>query len=68
MNGVGERERRHVRLALIRPSLRGKVREREREREKERESEGPDGGCRVWQGLAMLYFLPWLLYPKLVHF
>ena len=55
------RERRHVRPALIGPSLRG--------REREREREWPDGGvCRVWQSLAMLYFLPWLLYPKLVHF
>ena len=48
MNSVGERERRHMRLALIGPSL------RERERERER----PDGGCRVWRSLAMLYFLP----------
>ena len=24
--------------------------------------------CRVWQSLAMLYFIPWRLYPKLVHF
>ena len=31
MNGVGERERRHVRLALIGPSLRGAGRERERQ-------------------------------------
>ena len=54
-------------------------REREREREKTREAsldraksarerERPDGGCRVWQSLTRLYFLPWLLYPKLVHF
>ena len=35
---------------------------------REREREWPDRGCRVWQSLAMLYFLPWLLYPKLVHF
>ena len=40
---------------------------REREREKEGERVWPDGGCS-WQSLAMLYFLPWLLYPKLVHF
>ena len=61
MNGVGER--RHVRPTLIGPSLRG--REREGEGEGERESD-QTGGC--WQGLAMLYFLLWLLYPKLVHF
>ena len=42
MNGVGERERerererRHVRPALIGPSLRGRERERKRERERER--------------------------------
>ena len=67
MNGIGEieRERRHVRPALIGPSLRMK-RERERERERERDQTG--GVCRVWQSLAMFYFLPWLLYPKLVHF
>ena len=33
MNGIGERERRHVRPALIGPSLRGREREEERERE-----------------------------------
>ena len=61
MNGVGER--RHMRPALIGPSLLGRERETERERERER----PDGGFRrVWQGLAII-FLPWLLYPKLVH-
>ena len=27
MNGIGERERRHVRLALIGPSLRGRERD-----------------------------------------
>ena len=43
-----ERERTHVRPALIGPSLQGR----------EREREWPDGGCRVWQSLAMLYFLP----------
>ena len=49
MNGVGERERRCMRPALIGPSLR-MTRERERV---------TDGGCsRVWQSLAMLYFLP----------
>ena len=46
MNGVGER--RHVRTALIGPSLWG--RERERQRERQRERERPDGGCsKVWQ-------------------
>ena len=35
MNGVGKR--RHVRPALIGPSLQGRERERERERETERE-------------------------------
>ena len=60
MNGVGEREKtRETSLDKAKSA---------REREREREREGPDGGCRVWQGLAMLYFLPWLLYPKLVHF
>ena len=34
-----ERERRHVRPALIGPSLRGRERERERERERGRERE-----------------------------
>ena len=48
MNGVGER--RHVRPALIGPSLRG--RERKRQRERERNQMG------VQQSLAMLYFLP----------
>ena len=46
------------------------ARERERKGERERESDqtgGAESG-RVWQSLAMLYFLPWLLYPKLVHF
>ena len=37
-------------------------------RERGRERERPDRGCRVWQSLAMLYFFPGLLYPKLVHF
>ena len=44
MNDVGERERRHMRLALIGPSL------------QERERERPDGGCRVWRSLAMLFY------------
>ena len=48
MNGVGKRERRHVRLALIGPSLRG--RERERERERENDQTGVFAGSgRVWQ-------------------
>ena len=54
MNGVGERERRHVRPALIGPSLRG----RERERERESDQTGGAESGRVWQSLAMLYFLP----------
>ena len=49
MNGFGER--RHVRPALIGPSLRG----RQRKRERERETVTRRGG--VQQGLAMLYFL-----------
>ena len=53
MNGVGERERRHVRLALMGPKS---------ERERERVTR------RGVQSLAMLYFLPSLLYPKLIHF
>ena len=64
MNGVPERrERRHVRPALIGPSLR----ERERERERERDQMGgaAESG-RVWQ--CFIFFLPYLLYPKLVHF
>ena len=64
MNGVSERERRHVRPALIGPSLQG----RERERERSDQTGGAAESVRVWQSLAMLYFLPWLLYPKLVHF
>ena len=39
VNGVGKRGRRHVRPALIGPSLRGGEREREREGERERERE-----------------------------
>ena len=51
MNGIGKRERRHMRPA--------KSAREERERETRR-------GCsRVWQ---CCIFLPWLLYPKLVHF
>ena len=53
MNGVGERERRHVRPALIGPSLRGRERERERQRKNDQM-----GVQRVWQSLPMLYFLP----------
>ena len=44
-------------------------RERERERASERERENDQTGVFAGSGsLAMLYFLPWLLYPKLVHF
>ena len=64
--GVGER--RHMRRALIGPSLRERERERERERDRQTDRQTRQGCSRVWQGLAMLYFLPWLLYPKLVHF
>ena len=53
MNGIGERERRHVRPALMGPSLRGRERERERERERDQ-----TGVQRVWKSVAMLYFLP----------
>ena len=35
MNGISKRERRHVRSALIGPSLRGRERERERQTERE---------------------------------
>ena len=55
MNGVGER--RHVRPALIGPNLRG--------RERESDQTGGAESGRVWQ---CFIFLPWLLYPKLVHF
>ena len=50
MNGVGERERGHVRPALIGPSLRGR----------ERESDQTAGAAvrQSLAGLAMLYFLP----------
>ena len=50
MNGIGEieRERRHVRPALIGPSLRVK-RERERERERETRQGVFAGSGRVWQ-------------------
>ena len=67
MNGVGERERekRHVRPALIGLSLRGGG-ERQTDRQTDRQTRR--GVQRVWQSLAILYFLPWLLYPKLVHF
>ena len=45
MNGVGERERRHVRPALIGPSLRGREKERERERKRERERDQTGGAA-----------------------
>ena len=50
MNSVGKRERRHVRPALIGPSL--------CERERESDQTGGAESGRVWQSLAMLYFLP----------
>ena len=55
MNGIGERERRHVRPALIGPSLRGRERDREREGERGRERDrenGPTGVFADWQSLA----------------
>ena len=49
MNGVGERWK------MCETSL-DRVKSA---REREREREWPDGAvCRVWQSLAMLYFLP----------
>ena len=64
MNGVGERKKTSETNLDRAKSVREGERERERERERHRET----GVCRVWQSLAMLYFLPWLLYSKLVHF
>ena len=58
MNGVGERK--HVRPALMGPSLRMNSvseRESERERERERQKERDQTGG-VQQSLANLYFLP----------
>ena len=52
MNGVGER--RHVRSALMGPSLR--ERERQRERERERERERPDGGCAAESGKSLFFY------------
>ena len=49
MNGVGER--RHVRPALIGPSLRGRERERERVRERERESDQTGGAAESGKSL-----------------
>ena len=52
MNGVSERKRRHVRPALIGPSLRGRERERERASERARENDQTGvfaGSGRVWQ-------------------
>ena len=43
------------------------ARERERKRERERERD-QTAVQQSLQGLAMLYFSLWLLYPKLVHF
>ena len=55
MNGVSEREREKTReTSLDGPSLQG----RERERERERDQTGGAESGRVWQSLAMLYFLP----------
>ena len=48
MNGVSERERRHVRPTLTGPSLRGGKRERERERENDQMGVFVGSG-RVWQ-------------------
>ena len=60
MNGVGKREKTRETSLDRAKSERGVSGERERERN--------GGVCRVWQSVAMLYFLPWLLYPKLVNF
>ena len=58
MNGVGER--RHLRPALIGPSLRGREKETETETETETESDqtGEVAGRGVQQSLAMFSFLP----------
>ena len=45
--GVGER--RHMRRALIGPSLRERERERERDRQTDRPDRGAAGSGRVWQ-------------------
>ena len=63
MNGVGEREK-TCETSLDRAKS---SRERERKRESDR-TVGAAESDRVWQSLAILYFLPELLYPKLVHF
>ena len=63
MNGVGEREREKTRETSLDRAISARERERNRERENDQ-----TGVQRVWKSLAMLYFLPWLLYPKLVHF
>ena len=56
MNGVSKR--RHVRPALMGPSLRGGERERERERESEREND-QIGGAAVWQCFIFIVaFIP----------
>ena len=60
MNGVSER--RHVRPALMGPSLRERERQRERERERERDQMG---GV---PSLANLYFFFCGFYILLVHF
>ena len=57
MNGVGERERWETSLDRAK-SARETEKERERERERERESDQTGVCSKVWQGLAMLYFLP----------
>ena len=46
MNSIGERERRHVRPALIGPSLRMNG---EREKRKRDQTGGSDESGRVWQ-------------------
>ena len=48
MNGVGEGERRHVRLALIGPNLRGGDREKDRERPENDQTRVFAGSGRVW--------------------
>ena len=67
MNGVGER--RHVRPALIGPSLRmngvsekGRVKERETEteRERERERERPDWECAAESGKSLFFTIAFI--------
>ena len=61
MNSIGKRDTRRTGLDRAKSS-----REREREKEREKKKTDQTGVCsRVWQ---LLYFSPYPLYPKLVHF